>query len=44
VNKQLTGTLGIDLKLSSPQELQKWTVAEMNRWAKVIKENGIKPD
>ncbi|MEY3740748.1 MAG: hypothetical protein RLZZ192_1424, partial [Pseudomonadota bacterium] len=44
VNKQLTETLGIDLKLSSPEELQKWTVAEMDRWAKVIKENGIKPD
>ena len=44
VNKQLTETLGIDLKLSSPEELQKWTVTEMDRWAKVIKENGIKPD
>ena len=44
VNKQLTETLGIDLKLSSPEALQAWTVAEMDRWAKVIKENGIKPD
>ena len=43
-NKQLTETLGIDLKLSSPEALQTWTVAEMDRWAKVIKENGIKPD
>ena len=44
VNKQLTETLGIDLKLSSPEELQKWTVTELDRWANVIKENGIKPD
>jgi tripartite-type tricarboxylate transporter receptor subunit TctC len=44
VNKQLTETLGIDLKLSTPEALQQWTVAEMDRWAKVIKENGIKPD
>jgi tripartite-type tricarboxylate transporter receptor subunit TctC len=44
VNKQLTETLGMNLKASSPEELGKFTASEMARWSKVIKENGIKPD
>lgn len=43
-NKQLTETMGMDIKASSPAELQKWTESELQRWAKVIKDNNIKPD
>jgi tripartite-type tricarboxylate transporter receptor subunit TctC len=43
-NKQLTETMGMDIKASSPADLQKWTESELQRWAKVIKENNIKPD
>jgi len=44
INKQLTETLGMDIKATSPADLQKWTEAEQQRWAKVIKENNIKSD
>lgn len=44
VNKQLTVTMGMNLKASSPEELGKFTASEMARWSKVIKENGIKRD
>ena len=44
VNKQLTETLGMDIKANSPADLQKWTETELQRWAQVIKENNIKPD
>jgi len=43
-NKQLTETMRMDIKASSPADLQKWTESELQRWAKVIKENNIKPD
>ncbi len=43
-NKQLTESMGMDIKASSPAELQKWTESELSRWAKVIKDNNIKPD
>jgi len=43
-SKQLTETMGMDIKASSPADLQKWTESELQRWAKVIKENNIKPD
>ena len=43
-NKQLTETMGMDIRASSPADLQKWTESELQRWAKVIKENNIKPD
>ena len=43
-NKQLTETMGMDIKASSPAALQQWTEAELQRWAKVIKDNNIKPD
>jgi tripartite-type tricarboxylate transporter receptor subunit TctC len=43
-NKQLTESMGMDIKASSPAALQQWTEAELNRWAKVIKDNNIKPD
>jgi len=40
--KQLTEQLGIDLALSTPEKLQEWTVGEIARWGKVVKENGIR--
>jgi tripartite-type tricarboxylate transporter receptor subunit TctC len=43
-NKQLTETMGMDIQASSPAALQKWTESEVQRWAKVIKDNNIKPD
>src|SRR5262249_54069652 len=44
VKKTLTETLGMDLVVSAPADLQKWLLAEMARWGKVVKDNGIKPD
>ncbi len=43
-NKQLTETMGMDIKASSPADLQKWTESELQRWAKVIKDNNIRAD
>lgn len=43
-NKQLTESMGMDIKASNPAALQQWTESELNRWAKVIKDNNIKPD
>ena len=43
-NKQLSESMGMDIKASSPAALQQWTEAELQRWAKVIKDNNIKPD
>ncbi len=44
VRKHLVEQLGMELVISSPADLQKWTVDEFNRWARVIRENNIKPD
>ena len=44
INQQLTESLGMDIKASSPADLQKWTETELQRWAKVIKDNNIRPD
>src|SRR6185436_1779569 len=44
LRKTLTDTLGMDLVVSSPDELQKFLLAEMARWGKVVRDNGIKPD
>lgn len=44
VRKTLTEGLGMDLVASSPEELQKWTLAQMAHWGKVVRDNGIKPD
>ena len=43
VRKLLVGQLGMELLVSSPAELQKWTVSELTRWARVIREHNIKP-
>jgi tripartite-type tricarboxylate transporter receptor subunit TctC len=44
LKKQLTEQLGIDLAISSPEALQAWTVGEIERWGKVVRDNGIRAD
>jgi tripartite-type tricarboxylate transporter receptor subunit TctC len=44
VRSTLTEKMGMELVVSSPEELQKWIVAEMQRWGKVVRDNGIKAD
>ena len=44
VRKTLTETLGMDLAVSSPAQLQQWLAEEMQRWGKVVKDNGIRAD
>lgn len=44
VRKTLAESLGMDLLVSSPEELQKFLLAEMDRWGRVVRENNIKVD
>ncbi len=44
VRKQLTEQLGMTLVISSPEYLQKWTMGEIERWGKVVKDNQIRND
>jgi hypothetical protein len=44
VRKTLTETLGMDLVVSTPDAMQKFLLAEMSRWGKVVKDNNIRPD
>jgi tripartite-type tricarboxylate transporter receptor subunit TctC len=44
VRQQLSETQGMDLAVSSPAELQKFIVAEIARWGKVVRENNIRGD
>ncbi|MGQ0522386.1 MAG: tripartite tricarboxylate transporter substrate binding protein [Betaproteobacteria bacterium] len=44
LRKQLTDQLGMDLVVSSPAELQKFLLREIERWGKVVRENKIKPE
>jgi tripartite-type tricarboxylate transporter receptor subunit TctC len=42
--RQLLGEqLGMELVVSSPEELRQWTANEITRWARVIRDNNIKP-
>ena len=34
----------VDLVVSTPDALQKFLLAEMARWGKVVKDNNIRPD
>ncbi len=43
VRKLLGEQLGMELVVSSPEELRQWTSNEMTRWARVIRDNNIKP-
>ena len=44
VRKTLAEGLGMDLIVSTPEDLQKWTLEQLARWGKVVKDNGIKTD
>jgi tripartite-type tricarboxylate transporter receptor subunit TctC len=44
VRKTLTESLGMDLVVSSPGQLQKWLAGEMQRWGKVVRDNNIRAD
>ncbi|HTP60477.1 MAG TPA: tripartite tricarboxylate transporter substrate binding protein [Burkholderiales bacterium] len=44
VRKSLSETLGMDLVVSTPEELQKWTLDQLARWGKVVRDNNIKTD
>jgi tripartite-type tricarboxylate transporter receptor subunit TctC len=44
VHKTLSESLGMDLVVSSPEALQKWTLEQMAHWGKIVKDNGIKVD
>jgi tripartite-type tricarboxylate transporter receptor subunit TctC len=44
VRKQLAESLGMDLVVSSPEALQKFLIAEIARWGKVVREHNIRAD
>ncbi len=44
VRKTLTETLGMDLNVSTPEALQKWTLEQLAHWGRIVKENSIKTD
>jgi len=44
VRKTLADGLGMDLVVSTPEELQKWTLEQLARWGKVVRDNSIKTD
>jgi len=44
LRKQLSEQMGMDIQVSDPATLQKFTLAEMQRWGKVVKQHGIKAD
>lgn len=43
LRRHLGEQLGMELIVSSPEDLQKWTATELERWGKVIRDNNIKP-
>src|SRR3954463_2551042 len=42
VNKTLTETLGMDVRMLSPEATEKWIVDNMARWGKVVRDNNIR--
>jgi tripartite-type tricarboxylate transporter receptor subunit TctC len=44
LRKQLTETLGMDLAVSTPEQLQKFVAGEVDRWGKVVKANNVRAD
>jgi len=44
VKKQLTEQFGMDMQASSPEASQKFLVAEIERWEKVVRQHNIRPD
>ncbi len=44
LRKQLTEQFGMDLVVSSPEAMTKFVMAEIARWSKVVRDNGIRAD
>ncbi|MBL8675078.1 MAG: tripartite tricarboxylate transporter substrate binding protein [Rhodospirillales bacterium] len=44
VKQRLADQLGMDIWASSPEEMRAFVAAEIDRWGKVVRENGIKAD
>ena len=44
VRKILGESLGMELAVSTPEQMQKFVAGEMQRWGKVVKDNNIKAD
>jgi tripartite-type tricarboxylate transporter receptor subunit TctC len=44
VNKTLTETLGMDVQALSPEATQKFLLAQMERWGKIVKDNHIRAE
>lgn len=44
VKRTLTETLGMDIRGMSPADTQKFLVAQIQRWGKVVKDNNIRND
>jgi len=44
VRKTLTETLSMELVVSSPEALQQWTLGEMAKWGRVVRDNKIRVD
>jgi tripartite-type tricarboxylate transporter receptor subunit TctC len=44
VSRTLTETLGMDVIAASPEATQKFLLAEMARWGKVVRDNNIRAD
>jgi len=44
VRKTLIESLGMDLNVSSPEALQKWTLEQMAHWSRIVKDGGVKTD
>ncbi len=44
LRKQLTEQFSMDLVIGTPEAMTRFVVAEMSRWSKVVKENGIRSD
>jgi tripartite-type tricarboxylate transporter receptor subunit TctC len=44
VNRTLTETLGMDVQAASPEATQKFLLAQMERWGKVVRDNNIKAE
>src|SRR3954464_5767776 len=42
VNKTLTETLGMDVRMLSPEATEKWIVDNVARWGKVVRDNNIR--
>jgi tripartite-type tricarboxylate transporter receptor subunit TctC len=44
LKRTLTETLGMDVQAASPEETQKFLLAQMERWGRIVKENNIKAE